>query len=256
MQTLKSRDFARRRRLSTFDDAEFDDDADRSFTRGVQLEVMPDYGYCIWFLLSFVIPVTSSFSNFRLHLRKNERISSKDALVRRLATSHLVEGVIHLTHIDRVLCISDLHVDNADNMEWLANHTGLVSDGVKLCDSDLIVVAGDISHQFDRIEQSFSYLQRQGPSILFVPGNHEAWLNSSELESGNSLKKLERIYEVCDRMGVITGPVLVGNTEERPHGLWIAPLESWYDGTLSVENLGECYFLLFQSVLVLYLEIR
>jgi hypothetical protein len=57
-------------------------------------------------------------------------------------------------------------------------------------------------------------------------------------------------------MGVITGPVKVGNTEERPHGLWIAPLESWYDGTLSVENLGECYFLLFESVLVLYLEIR
>lgn len=196
------------------------------------------YGSCVGFLLAVILRVATPFSNFCLHIRKNERIS---AFVGRHATSQLLDGIVHLTHIDRVLCISDLHVDHADNMQWLANHTGLVSNGVQLCNSDLIVVAGDISHELDRIEQSFSYLQRRGPSILFVPGNHEAWLNSSELESGNSMKKLENIYQLCDDMGVLIHPVLVGSTKERPYGLCIAPLESWYDGSLSVENLGECF---------------
>ncbi|KAL3945064.1 MAG: hypothetical protein SGBAC_000855 [Bacillariaceae sp.] len=149
-------------------------------------------------------------------------------------------NVDHLTTIDRVLCISDLHVDHDDNMEWLANHTlNEESEGITLQQTDLVVVAGDISHDIDRIEQALGYLQRQGSSILFVPGNHEAWLHSSELETGDSCEKLERINEMCQDMGVHTNPVLVGNTEERPNGLWVAPLESWYDGTLSVDNLED-----------------
>lgn len=149
-------------------------------------------------------------------------------------------NIDHLTNIDRVLCISDLHVDHNDNMEWLANHTfNEESEGITLQQSDLVVVAGDISHDIDRIEQALGYLQRQGSSILFVPGNHEAWLHSSELETGDSCEKLKRINEMCQDMGVHTNPVLVGNTEDRPHGLWVAPLQSWYDGTLSVENLGK-----------------
>lgn len=145
----------------------------------------------------------------------------------------------HLTEIDRVLCISDLHVDHNDNMEWLANHTLQETEGVVLRESDLVVVAGDISHDVLRIEKAFSYLKRQGSSILFVPGNHEAWLHSSELENGDSCEKLEKISDLCQEMGVHINPVLVGNTEFRPHGLWIAPLQSWYDGTLTVSNLGE-----------------
>ncbi|CAJ1890332.1 unnamed protein product [Cylindrotheca closterium] len=146
----------------------------------------------------------------------------------------------HLTKIDRVLCISDLHVDHNDNMEWLANHTlADTIEGISLQESDLVVVAGDISHDLERIEQALGYLQRQGSSILFVPGNHEAWLHSSELDKGDSYEKLERINDLCQSMCVHTNPVLVGNTEERPHGLWIAPLQSWYDGTLSVASLED-----------------
>eukprot|EP00980_Cylindrotheca_fusiformis_P030433 scaffold24801_cov181-Cylindrotheca_fusiformis.AAC.11 len=200
---------------------------------------MPTNGQALGFYLSLIASMTFAFSTCCLQVRKNERHHSLGTGVGRMMTSQTMEGVLHLTDIDRVLCISDLHVDHADNMQWLANHTGLVAEGVELCNSDLVIVAGDISHDLERIEQCFSYLQRRGPSILFVPGNHEAWLKSSEIETGNSIQKLQTIYELCDRMGVITDPVFVGNTKERPHGLCIVPLESWYDGTLSVKNLED-----------------
>lgn len=148
----------------------------------------------------------------------------------------LSASVVHLKHINRVLCISDLHTDHTDNMKWLADKS---ASNDLLRDSDLIVVAGDISHELKTLEESFSYLLQKGSSVLFVPGNHEAWLNTSELKTTNSLEKLDRIYELCEKLGILTGPVLVGNTENRPHGLWVAPLESWYDGTLSIENLED-----------------
>jgi hypothetical protein len=131
-----------------------------------------------------------------------------------------------------------------DNMKWLAKRTESSSsssddddDERSFGKSDLIVVAGDISHDLGRLEESFSYLLQQGSSVVFVPGNHEAWLSVAELDGGNSMTKLDRIYEMCQNMGVLTRcAVMVGGIKERPHALWIAPLESWYDGTLSIDG--------------------
>lgn len=103
-------------------------------------------------------------------------------------------------------------------------------------------MAGDISHEIDLLEISFRMLLRTGASILFVPGNHEAWLSSAELQespslsSSTSLAKLDRIYDLCTKLGVLTGCTVVGGTDTRPHPLWILPLASWYDGSLSIEG--------------------
>jgi predicted phosphodiesterase len=167
-----------------------------------------------------------------------------------------VETVVHLPHINRVLCLSDLHTDHVDNLSWLANRT---SRG-DLSESDLIVVAGDISHDLERMEESFQLLLQTGASVLFVAGNHEAWLSSKELKAADevnanvkkdsppssssssssssvsSLKKLERIYRHCREMGVLTGCTVVGGTSERPFPLWILPLDGWYDGSLAIDG--------------------
>ena len=96
-------------------------------------------------------------------------------------TSNNAENIIHLPHIERVLCISDLHTDHGDNMKWLKNRT--VDFGNDLRSTDLIIVAGDISHEIDKLEQSFSYLRKRKSEILFVPGNHEAWVTREEKEN-------------------------------------------------------------------------
>jgi predicted phosphodiesterase len=144
-----------------------------------------------------------------------------------------VDGVTHLSTIERVLCISDLHTDHMLNMKWLENRTCLHDD---LGETDLIVVAGDISHDLETFENTLLFLTETGAQVFFVPGNHEAWLSSSELEDGSSVDKLDLVYQACERLGVLTGCTLVGGTDDKPYPLWIAPLQSWYDGTLSLEN--------------------
>mmetsp|Transcript_8317 Transcript_8317/g.13159 ORF Transcript_8317/g.13159 Transcript_8317/m.13159 type:complete len:528 (-) Transcript_8317:193-1776(-) len=159
----------------------------------------------------------------------------------------------HLRDIRRVLCLSDLHTDHVDNLGWLANRTARGD----LSDTDLVVVAGDISHDLERLEESFALLLQTGASVLFVAGNHEAWLSSAELKivdefdtalasvpkddpgssspyPVSSLTKLERIYQHCHELGVLTGCTLVGGTTDNPCPLWILPLDSWYDGSLKL----------------------
>ena len=91
------------------------------------------------------------------------------------------DDVTYLSNVDRVLCLSDLHTDHVDNLAWLANRTQQ-DDNLLLQSSDLIVVAGDISHDLERMEESFDLMLRTGASVLFVAGNHEAWLSSVDLK--------------------------------------------------------------------------
>lgn len=184
------------------------------------------------------------------------------------------ENVTYLPpHIQRVLCLSDLHTDHVDNIAWLANRTrrGDISQ------NDLLVVAGDISHDLNRIEESLALLLKTNATVLFVAGNHEAWLSSKELQHIkrvrkqqqqqqssvftkpiihtpptrkilSSIEKLERVYHLCHRMGVLTGCTVVGHHHDdrknddlatASHLLWIVPLDSWYDGSLAIQECNE-----------------
>jgi hypothetical protein len=240
-------------------------------------------------------------------------------------------NIHRLPGVHRVHCISDLHVDNPDNLRWLESRcrplatSNATSNATSISDAtsatnpddnfetappidgkiisidthcnvgtwdetDMIVVAGDISHKMDRIEHSLRLLKQTGAHVVFVPGNHEAWLtpsspaphhlpkgSSSSLSSSSStsslpssqqsqshyssLSKLENIETLCRKLGVYTtgdcvcvggapedvcseieteiehrnGPLSPTPTEE----LWILPLDSWYDGSLSFVDL-EC----------------
>jgi hypothetical protein len=198
----------------------------------------------------------ASYKNSRRHTRSiqvhhpNTQLSSSSS-----SSSDNTNEIVHLDHIERVFCISDLHTDHGDNMKWLANRTSITETSTATTEaasvllfgaSDLVVVAGDISHDLERLEQSLVYLLQTGAAVMFVPGNHEAWLHSTELELGSSLEKLDRIYQICHKLGVLTTPSVLqvggGTSLERPHALWIAPLESWYDGSLAIqgcEDLGD-----------------
>lgn len=99
-----------------------------------------------------------------------------------------------------------------------------------LGERDLLVIAGDISHDFDVLEESIEALQQGGSSIVFCVGNHEAWLNKKD--RFDSIEKIERVYERCREWGVHIEPLLVRGQ----HPLWIVPMQSWYDGSLSFDE--------------------
>jgi predicted phosphodiesterase len=168
----------------------------------------------------------------------------KSASSNSTASAQVQVQVRRLDGIDRVFCLSDLHTDHVDNMKWLSrklSHSKLTPS------KDLIIVAGDISHDMETLRQSMKLLLQKA-QVLFVPGNHEAWVDRRSSDDHDkhhhhrhhhdhdhhhptSFDKLRQVYQTCQEMGVHTQPLLIGATS--PHPLWIIPLESWYDGTLS-----------------------
>jgi predicted phosphodiesterase len=132
-----------------------------------------------------------------------------------------------LDNIQRVFCLSDLHTDHVDNMKWLRDRMA----GGGLSERDLLIVAGDISHEYATLAESIAILKdTSGCQVFFIVGNHEAWLTKQDkARQKSSLQKLDRVYETCRQLGVLTEPVYLTGK----HPLWILPLECWYDGSLS-----------------------
>jgi predicted phosphodiesterase len=142
----------------------------------------------------------------------------------------------HLRDIERVYCLSDLHTDHSDNIQWLRDQASSPS---RLKKTDLLIVAGDISHDEDTFVESISILLEQC-RVLFVPGNHEAWLSRPHVtgekptkSTETSLDKLQRCYDTCRSIGVLIDPVYLSGG---PHPIWILPLQSWYDGSLTFDE--------------------
>jgi hypothetical protein len=131
-----------------------------------------------------------------------------------------------LDNIQRVFCLSDLHTDHVDNMKWLRDR--MARGG--LTERDLLIVAGDISHEYATLAESIAILKDTSCQVFFLAGNHEAWLTKQDkARQKTSLQKLDRVYETCRQLGVLTEPVYLTGK----HPLWILPLECWYDGSLS-----------------------
>ena len=76
----------------------------------------------------------------------------------------------------RVFAVSDLHTDYQRNLDWLRNlHASATQD-------DILIVAGDVTHRLDRLEESLAILKGKYAHVLFTPGNHDLWIHPSERE--------------------------------------------------------------------------
>ena len=135
-----------------------------------------------------------------------------------------------LDTLERVFCLSDLHTDHLINLEWLEEKCALDSAPGP---NDLLVVAGDICHHMQRFRQTIEIIQSTGCQVLFIPGNHETWLSHPSPEA-SSFEKLTLVYETCRELGVHVDNILIGSAASYP--LWVVPLQSWYDGSLSIEG--------------------
>lgn len=116
----------------------------------------------------------------------------------------------------RIYAISDLHVDFAANLTLLEtlppNHA-----------ADVLLLAGDVSHRLERTEVTLRLLTQRFARVLFVPGNHDLWLEEGVAEADTSLDRLTGLMALCDRLGVQTGPAAVGDD------WWVVPLHGWYE---------------------------
>lgn len=146
-----------------------------------------------------------------------------------------------IPRIERIFAISDLHTDDNGNLQWLrekCNPDREQNDSVP-GPNDALIIAGDISHEMDRLRETLSII-KEGLEceVFFVSGNHEAWtVNEPSGLSDCSLTKLDKVNELCRSLGVITDQRLVGSSNMFP--VWILPMDSWYDGTLAFDDCEE-----------------
>jgi len=132
----------------------------------------------------------------------------------------------------RIFALSDLHVDYPENLAWVEALSRSDFTG------DVLLVAGDISHEEPLLFRVLEALRARFRSVFFVPGNHDVWLRGTEYV--DSLVKFYALMERCRALGLET-------TAQRAaaNGPWLVPLHAWYvqphegAGSLYVEKQGE-----------------
>jgi len=114
----------------------------------------------------------------------------------------------------RVFAVSDIHADYAENFAWVQ----ALSQDEYL--NDILILAGDVSDSMDILQRVFDTLQQRFSELLFVPGNHELWVQGSEYDC--SLEKFDAIMTLCRTRQVRVDVCRVA-------GISFVPLLSWYD---------------------------
>lgn len=114
----------------------------------------------------------------------------------------------------RVFALSDLHADYPENLAWAMN----VSDSDYR--DDVLILAGDVSDKLELLAQVFASLRKKFKDVLFVPGNHELWVQHDETDC--SLEKFDLISALCDSEGIRHDVYHCGEVS-------FVPMYSWYD---------------------------
>lgn len=115
----------------------------------------------------------------------------------------------------RVFAVSDIHIDYSANQEWISQLSR--SDYRE----DVLILAGDVSDKFAKLEWCLQNLVARFKQVLFVPGNHDLWVFRDGLPH-NSFEKFALIAQLVRDSGA--------SMQAWQHGsVNIVPLQSWYD---------------------------
>jgi predicted phosphodiesterase len=114
----------------------------------------------------------------------------------------------------RVFAVSDLHADYAENRAWVAQ---LSAEDYQ---QDVLILAGDVTDNLKLLRDVLRGLRTRFREVLFVPGNHELWVQDGAIAC--SLEKFELVNQLCDEEGVRRTVWHDGNVS-------FVPLYSWYD---------------------------
>lgn len=114
----------------------------------------------------------------------------------------------------RVWATSDLHIDYKENLDWFLQLSEMDYQ------QDILVIAGDITHDLKEVQKLFESLVPKFFKVLFVPGNHDVWLKAKGEE--DSFKKFYQLLALANATGVQTRPFV-------SPALSIVPIFAWYD---------------------------
>ena len=85
----------------------------------------------------------------------------------------------------RIFAVSDVHIDYPDNLKWFESLSEVDYT------EDVLLLAGDVTHNFENLKAALKQLKDKFLEVLFVPGNHDLWIDQVDQE--NSLNKFNQI---------------------------------------------------------------
>lgn len=117
----------------------------------------------------------------------------------------------------KIYALSDIHADYQENLDWLLS---LSETDYR---DDVLILAGDVSHDMGALRRVFQILSSRFNSVTYVPGNHELWVHGvDDDEFDCSLEKFRAIQALCSEHDIATEVSHFGR-------LSIVPLLGWYD---------------------------
>lgn len=94
--------------------------------------------------------------------------------------------------------VSDLHVDHAANRP----RARLLAKDLRADPASVLVVAGDISHKAEQVDEVLRMLAEHPGRKIWVAGNHDIWIvREGEGSAADSWAKLEEMSEIARRNG-------------------------------------------------------
>ena len=106
----------------------------------------------------------------------------------------------------KLLALSDLHVEHAQNRQAL--------EALPARPADWLILAGDVSDSISGLAWTLDVLQRKFAQLLWVPGNHELWLERADdaslarpwagLSTERGVARYQALVAACRARGVLT----------------------------------------------------
>ena len=130
----------------------------------------------------------------------------------------------------RIFACSDVHYDHPGAREWVA------SLSLTAYRDDALVVAGDVGDTLAAVKYCLHALKAVFRRVIYVPGNHDLWIRPKGQHSDepsqfvDSVAKLLALYQLCDELGVDTGPAQLSPSAA------VLPLDSWYSHTFDARD--------------------
>src|SRR5689334_5717035 len=120
----------------------------------------------------------------------------------------------------KLYAISDLHLSYAENRQALEAFPDHLDDW--------LIIAGDIGESIEHLRLALSILTKRFARLLWVPGNHDLWVNPTQPQEPRGETKYNMLVSLCRDYGVLT--------PEDPYMRWpgegsylLAPLFLLYD---------------------------
>lgn len=122
----------------------------------------------------------------------------------------------------RLLAVSDLHVDHAENRELVQ---GMHPESA----GDWLIVAGDVGDDCAGVEWALRVLAERYAQVIWVPGNHELLTYDDDPLRLRGERRYRHLVELCRRIGVLTPEDAFPLWEGEGGPVLLAPLFLLYD---------------------------